>query len=114
MADAAAQRRAAWDIAAAGIDWALAGADLATGVTAGLRPDVAAAIDRMARHQAVVAAASRAGISARQLVIALLAHAAGTSDRHAERVARKLLGKVPDDVVRMLVPLLKGAGSAHA
>lgn len=106
--------QAAWRKAAAGIDWGLAGPELATGVTRSLRPDVAAAIDRMSGHQALVAAASRAGISPRQLVIALLAHEVGTSDRNAERVARKLLGKVPDDVVRMLVPLLKGADSAHA
>lgn len=75
------------------IDWRSEGQRLVEGNMIGLPHDVADAIDAAARVGVVKRTAKRLGVSARVLVIGLLARAASGKDRHAERVYRAILVK---------------------
>ncbi|CAN0427234.1 unnamed protein product, partial [Phaeothamnion confervicola] len=75
------------------IDWRDEGQRLVEGNLIGLPTDVADAIDAAALIGVVRRAAKRLGVSARVLVIGLLARVVSGSDRHAERVYRAILAK---------------------
>jgi hypothetical protein len=88
------------------IDWRENGARLTEGNVIGLPPDVADIIDEVARARFVRRAAARMGLSARALVIGLLARAEAAHNRYADRVARALLGKVKRaDVAELAIAL---------
>ena len=76
------------------IDWRNEGRNLADANMIGLPPHIADEIDLAARDAAIVRAAKRFGISARALVIALIARFDGRNDRYADRTARAILRKV--------------------
>jgi hypothetical protein len=73
------------------IDWDDDPDALCRGDLAGLPEDVVAAIERAARLPAVVALAISLGLDAVVVVIALMAKAAGSASRSAQRIARMLL-----------------------
>lgn len=75
------------------IDWRSEGQNLVQGNMVGLPHDIADAIDAAARVGVVKRTAKKLGISARVLVIGLMARAASGKDRHAERVYRAILVK---------------------
>jgi hypothetical protein len=75
------------------IDWRGEGQRLVEGNLIGLPTDVADAIDAAALIGVVKRAAKRLGVSARVLVIGLLARVVSGSDRHAERVYRAILAR---------------------
>ncbi len=77
-----------------GIDWRTEGQRLAEGNMIGLAHDIADAIDEAASYGIVKRVAKRLGLAPRLLVIALLARARASDDRHADRVARAILTKV--------------------
>jgi hypothetical protein len=73
------------------IDWDDDPDALCRGDLASLPLDVVAAIERAARLPAVVALANSLGLDAVVVVIALMAKAAGSASRSAQRIARTLL-----------------------
>jgi hypothetical protein len=75
------------------IDWRSEGQRLVEGNMIGLPHDIADAIDAAALVGVVRRAAKRLGVSARVLVIGLLARSVSGRDRHAERVYRAILAK---------------------
>src|SRR5690606_37556248 len=75
------------------IDWRNEGQRLVEGNLIGRPHDVAHAIDAAARLGVVNRAAKRIGVSARVLVIGLLARVVSGSDRYAERVYRAILAR---------------------
>jgi len=75
------------------IDWREEGQRLVEGNLIGLPHDIADAIDAAALVGVVKRAAKRLGISARVLVIGLLARVVAGRDRHAERVYRAILAR---------------------
>ncbi|MCC7254003.1 VIT domain-containing protein [Hyphomicrobium sp.] len=75
------------------IDWRNEGQRLVEGILIGLPNDVADAIDAAARVGVVKRAAKKLGVSARVLVIGLLARVVSGRDRHAERVYRAILAR---------------------
>lgn len=75
------------------IDWRNEGQRLVEGDLTGLADDVTAAIDAAARIGVVKRAAKRLGVSARVLVIGLLARVVAGRDRYAERVYRAILAR---------------------
>lgn len=76
------------------IDWRTEGRNLADANMIGLPPHIADEIDLAARDPAIVRAAKRFGLSARALVIALIARFDGRHDRYADRTARAILRKI--------------------
>jgi hypothetical protein len=81
------------------IDWDDDPDALCRGDLASLPQDVVAAIERAARLPAVVSLASSLGHSAVVVVIALLAKAAGSASRSAQRIARTLLAAADQSAV---------------
>jgi hypothetical protein len=81
------------------IDWDDDPDALCRGDLASLPQDVLAVIERAARLPAVVALASSLGLSAVVVVIALLAKAAGSATRSAQRIARTLLAAADQKAV---------------
>ncbi|MGE3230754.1 MAG: hypothetical protein AB7J30_15085, partial [Hyphomicrobium sp.] len=75
------------------IDWRTEGQRLVEGNLIGLPHDIADAIDAAALVGVVKRAAKRLGISARVLVIGLMARVVAGRDRHAERVYRAILAR---------------------
>lgn len=75
------------------INWHRDGERLSEGNMLKLPEDVADAIDAAAAHRAVRRTAKRLGLSARVLVIGLLAKAEAGRDRYADRVARAIFAK---------------------
>jgi hypothetical protein len=75
------------------IDWRNEGQRLVEGNMIGLPHEIADAIDAAARVGVVKRTAKRVGVSARVLVIGLLARAISGRDRHAERVYRAILAR---------------------
>jgi hypothetical protein len=73
------------------IDWDDDPDALCRGDLASLPQDVVAAVERAARLPAVAALAGSLGHSAVMVVIALMAKAAGSASRSAQRIARTLL-----------------------
>jgi vault protein inter-alpha-trypsin-like protein len=73
------------------IDWDDDPDALCRGDLAGLPQDVVAAIERAARLPAVAALANSLSLNAVVVVIALIAKAAGSASRSAQRIARTLL-----------------------
>jgi vault protein inter-alpha-trypsin-like protein len=73
------------------IDWDEDPDALCRGDLASLPPDMVAAIERAARLPAIAALATSLGLNAVVVVIALMAKAAGSTSRSAERIARTLL-----------------------
>src|SRR5258707_198346 len=73
------------------IDWDDDPDALCRGDLASLPQDVVAAIEHAARLPAVVALATSLGHAAAVVVIALMAKAAGSASRSAQRIARTLL-----------------------
>ncbi len=78
------------------IDWATHGGTLATGDFSCLDSREGAELLRASEMSVVRRAARKAGISQILLVIGLLARAVGTTNRHASRVARTILGNIKD------------------
>ena len=81
------------------IDWDDDPDALCRGDLASLPQDVVAAIERAARLPAVVALASSLGRTAVVVVIALMAKAAGSASRSAQRIARTLLAAADQSAV---------------
>jgi 3-deoxy-D-arabino-heptulosonate 7-phosphate (DAHP) synthase len=81
------------------VDWDDDPDALCRGDVASLPQDVVAAIERAARLPAVVSLASSLGHSAVVVVIALLAKAAGSASRSAQRIARTLLASADQKAV---------------
>jgi Vault protein inter-alpha-trypsin domain/von Willebrand factor type A domain len=83
----------------ADIDWDDDPEALCRGDLASLRQDVVAAIERAARLPTVVALAGSLGVEAVVVVIGLLAKAAGSASRSAQRIARTLLAGADQSAV---------------
>jgi hypothetical protein len=81
------------------IDWDDDPDALCRGDLASLPQDVVAAIEHAARLPAVVALASSLGHAAVVVVIALMAKAAGSASRSAQRIARTLLAGADQSAV---------------
>jgi hypothetical protein len=81
------------------IDWDDDPDALCRGDLAGLPQDLVAAIERAARLPAVVALATSLGRTAVVVVIALMAKAAGSASRSAQRIARTLLAGADQSAV---------------
>jgi hypothetical protein len=81
------------------IDWDDDPDALCRGDLASLPQDVVAAIERAARLPAVVALASSLGRTAVVVMIALMAKAAGSASRSAQRIARTLLAGADQSAV---------------
>jgi hypothetical protein len=81
------------------IDWDDDPDALRRGDLASLPPEVIAAIERAAQLPAIVALAGALQLAAVVVVIALMAKAAGTASRSAQRIARSLLAAADPSAV---------------
>lgn len=84
------------------IDWRQEGSRLAEGIVVGLAPDIADAIDAATRNKYVMRSAKRHGLTARALIIGLIARLEAGRNRYAERVMRAVLGKTKASEVESL------------
>jgi hypothetical protein len=88
--------------APARIAWSQLAAALAAGELGGLDREQREAVQRLAARPELVAVASAHGLDPLRLAIGLLARADAGRDRHAARLARRLLGGVGEAVLRQL------------
>ena len=79
------------------IDWHDNPEALRRGHLSGLSPDVDAAIRTAAQGPEIIALAQALGLDPIVVVIALLARSLGAANRSAQRLARAILGKSPED-----------------
>ena len=91
-----------------GLDWNSYVAELTSAPPGTLPVSVSAAIIRVAALDAFVEASDKVKIPATSLAVGILATLFASGDRTAQRIARKILGSVPDDVVEALKAAVKG------
>ncbi|NTF16897.1 hypothetical protein G6L37_00460 [Agrobacterium rubi] len=85
-----------------GLDWNSYVAELTSTPPGTLPASVAAAIIRVGSLDAFIEASDKAKVPSTSLAVGILALLFAPGDRTAQRIARKILGALPDDVVEAL------------